>query len=219
MKDNISPEEKLLNLIKGEKKPKPNNIPIQTALSEKETAPLNINLKPNVKKTKFPLLPNLLKAFNIQRVLIAFIVVSFGYLIFTFIYPLLWQNKIEVMKTEDDVAGLETSQVATQNESRSYEFYLEAARNRKIFSTPAVTQAQVPQGSTALNAEGSEAIRDINLLGVISGDNPQAIIEDKKSQKTYYLTNGQFIGEFQVKDIREGKVSLNYKGQGFELYL
>lgn len=219
MKDNISPEEKLLNLIKGEKKPKPDNITIQKAVPDKEPAPLNNSLNPPVKKTKFYLPLALLNAFNIQRVLIMLIVVSFGYLVFTFIYPLLWQDRLEFIKSEDGVRGPEESQALTRNEPQSYEFYLEAARNRKIFSAPAVAQAQASQGPTAVGVEGQEAIKDISLLGVISGDNPQAIIEDKKSQKTYYVTNGQFIGEFQVKDIQEGKVSLNYKGQGLELYL
>lgn len=219
MKDNISPEEKLLNLIKGEKKPKPNNLPIQKPASEKEQPPLNNNLKPVVKKTKLQVPPLLLNIFTIQRCLIALMALSFGYLIFTFVYPLAWQEKLEVMKTEVDFKSPEKTQAETENGSPSAEFYLEAARNRKLFSVPAVTQAQVSQGPTALSAEGQEAIKDISLLGVISGESPQAIIEDKKTQKTYYVTNGQFIGEFQVKDIQEGKVLLNYKGRGFELYL
>jgi type II secretory pathway component PulC len=64
---------------------------------------------------------------------------------------------------------------------------------------------------------GTELMKEINLLGVISGANPQAVIEDKKSGKTYYVTEGQMIGDFQVEEIGYGKIILNYNGQKFEL--
>ncbi len=64
-----------------------------------------------------------------------------------------------------------------------------------------------------------QAIQDLNLLGIVSGDNPQAIIEDKKSQKTYFLKKGDFLGDFELKDIQKGKVILDLSGQQFELSL
>ena len=68
-------------------------------------------------------------------------------------------------------------------------------------------------------AANVDLLKDITLVGIITGANPQAVIEDKKSLKNYYVTKGQFIGQMQVEDIQEGKIIINYKGQKYELYL
>ena len=65
----------------------------------------------------------------------------------------------------------------------------------------------------------TDLVKQLNLVGIIAGENPQAVIEDKNTQKTYYLNKGQFLGEIQLEDILEGKIIINHKGQRFELYL
>ncbi|MCM8789708.1 MAG: hypothetical protein NC916_01615, partial [Candidatus Omnitrophica bacterium] len=82
-------------------------------------------------------------------------------------------------------------------------------------SSPLV-QPEAKKGNANIDLE---ATKDLKLLGIIFGDNPQAIIEDAKNQKTYYLNREQSIGDFIVEDIRDGKVILDYQGQKFELYL
>jgi type II secretory pathway component PulC len=65
----------------------------------------------------------------------------------------------------------------------------------------------------------AEIISQYNLSGIVSGDNPKAIIEDKKSQKSYFLREGESAGDLTVEKIGAGKVSLDYKGEKFELVL
>jgi type II secretory pathway component PulC len=154
--------------------------------------------------------------------LIAFIA-SCIYLIISFIYPLVGFKEVKapLMKPEN-ISGSEEKQEAEQK-VKPYEFYLEGIRNRQIFSSVSTSapiyEKEKPISSSSLEAESADLIKNINLVGIISGENSQAVIEDKKIQKTYYLTKGQFIGEFQIEDIREGKVILNYHGKRFELYL
>ena len=62
-----------------------------------------------------------------------------------------------------------------------------------------------------------EALQDLNLLGVITGDDNQAIIEDTKTKKTFFLYKGDSFREFKVYDIREGSVTLDYEGERIEL--
>ena len=62
-----------------------------------------------------------------------------------------------------------------------------------------------------------EALQDFNLLGVITGDDNQAIIEDKKTKRTFFLYKGDSFREFKVYDIREGSVTLDYQGERIEL--
>ena len=89
---------------------------------------------------------------------------------------------------------------------------MEGVRQRRIFGNILVQQAGI--ANAAANAD---LIKKINLVGIIAGENPQAIIEDKDARKTYSVTKGQAIGEFRVEDIQEGKIILEYRGQRYEL--
>lgn len=73
-----------------------------------------------------------------------------------------------------------------------------AAKKRNIFtSSPTVPEAVMLQDS--------QAIADLKLVGIIWSDNPQAMIEDTKGQKTYLLSTGDKIGKFKVKQILRDK--------------
>jgi len=48
---------------------------------------------------------------------------------------------------------------------------------------------------------------------------PQAIIEDKKEQKTYFLETGEMLGSLRVEQILEEKVTLSDDGEQFDLVL
>jgi cell division protein FtsL len=58
---------------------------------------------------------------------------------------------------------------------------------------------------------------NLNLLGIVTGDNNQAIIEDKNLKKTFFLYKGDNIGELKVYDIKNNAVILDYKGEKIEL--
>lgn len=62
-----------------------------------------------------------------------------------------------------------------------------------------------------------EMLQDLSLLGVITGDDNQAIIEDKKTKRTFFLYKGDSFREFKVDDIKEGSVTLDYQGERIEL--
>lgn len=188
--DNISPEEKLLRLIRGEKKQE-KGLPI-------------------IKQGASALI---LKNISMQKIILVIFAFSIIYLVINFIYPLVGLNKIKLPQVEQK--NITESEIEPKSETKPYEFYLEGTKGHQIFTSP-VSSETAEKSSTTANAD---LVKDINLVGIISGENPQAIIEDKKIQKTYYVTKGQFIGELQVEDIQEGKVILDYKGQKFELYL
>lgn len=62
-----------------------------------------------------------------------------------------------------------------------------------------------------------EILGNLNLLGIITGDNNQAIIEDKTLKKTFFLYKGDLLGELKVYDIKDSVVILEYKGEKIEL--
>jgi len=208
MKDNVSPEEKLLRLIRGQKK---SRIPASSDSTLDASAPVKMEGGVVDKKVAFEF-KKYLPQLNINiLILIGFVAASL-YLLSAFIYPLFYAKR-DVLSRDRSIDKItELKETVKQEEIKPYDYYTQGIKSKQIFGAGS-EQLSPDSGITV----GANLISDINLLGVISGASPQAIIEDKKSQKTYYVNKGQVIGEFQVEDIRDGKVILNYGGQKFEL--
>jgi type II secretory pathway component PulC len=212
LKDNLSPEEKLLKLIRGDKKVKPSGAAGAPSVGQSKAEPAQAVLKSG-KINFFQVFRGTYFTRDLGRKIIFIsVLVSLIYLVFVFIYPLVALNKIDLPVVRE-TEKVEISE-AGKKEAKPYEYYLNGMQARPLFGN-----ASGQQGETEALAIATEAssIKDINLVGVIMGDSPQAVIEDKKAQKTYYLIQGQFIGDFQVEEIMSGKVILNYHGQKFEL--
>lgn len=207
MKDNISPEEKLLRLIRGQKKP-------DTTVAKKIVTPISSapGIKPTFKSSVYLLWQEYLSFINLGKIIRIAFILSCIYLGVSLIYPWVGLRKIKLPKVMSK-KSLEVD-LGAKVEIKPYEFYLEGIKEHQIFSTGPSLESGRPAGSVNV-----DLMKDINLVGIISGENPQAVIEDKKNQKTYYVSKGQFIGEYQVEDIQEGKIIINYRGQRFELFL
>ena len=67
------------------------------------------------------------------------------------------------------------------------------------------------------NISRDELVKDLVLLGIITGDEDQAVIEDKSGEKSYFLYKGDSFKNFTVYDIKESRVILDYKGEKIEL--
>ncbi|MDD4899196.1 MAG: hypothetical protein PHT31_04615 [Candidatus Omnitrophica bacterium] len=85
-------------------------------------------------------------------------------------------------------------------------------RSRNIFSF-------VPTRAVAgeFTTEVPVAITNYKLVGIMWSDNPQAMIEDTKEQKTYLLGNGDQLGQVKVKKIFRDKVVIGKDEQEWEL--
>lgn len=205
MNDNILPEEKLLRLIRGKKS--------NDVSAEKPPGDLSVDSKPQAKYSAYLLIQKNLPFLKIYTILQAVFIASCFYLIIVFIWP--WFGAQEFKLPQATIEKDPEFKKESADDIKPYEFYLEGIKaHPDIFSSPIIQETPKP-----LNQVTPDLIKDINLLGILSGENPQAIIEDKKAQKTYYLNKGQFIGEFQVMDIKEGKIILNFNSQTFELNL
>jgi len=212
LKDNISPEEKLLKLIRADNKAKSSGAGDSGNFSEKKIEPAQSDLK-RAKMNFIQVFSRKYFTHDLRKKLIySSVFISMFYLIAVFIYPLVGLNKIDL--TAGSVTERPETSPLAKKESQPYEFYLNSIQAHPLFGN---LSGQQGEGIPSAIATQASSINDINLVGVIMGDNPQAIIEDKKAQKTYYLIKGQFIGDFQVEEIISGKVILNYHGQKFEL--
>lgn len=200
MKDSVLPEEKLLRLIKGSKKSANIEVPIA-----KVVPVVTDNIK--LVSVRFP-------KFKLNKVLITIFIVSLIYLATSIVHPMVFSKKIKIPVINHKAEkGNAAKTIQAKSSIKPYSFYLDGIKQRKIFASAAL-DLEKPTGTAS-----ADLIKDVNLVGIISGDEPQAIIEDKKAQKTYYLRKGQFIGKLQLENITEGKIILSYEGQRYELYL
>jgi len=208
MRDAITPEEKLLRLIRGSKKHKTpasiENIPTEGGSLAPATAG-------DGGKSSF--LAGHLFRLEARKALRWGFALSLLYLGVSLAYPWFGLKKVKLPPVAGNAAG--QIKPLSREEAKPFEFYLDGVRGRQIFAGAGSTvTAALPQAAAGVNVAD-----DISLVGIISGENPQAVVEDKKNQKTYYLSRGQLIGDLRVDDIKEGKIIVDRKGQKFELYL
>jgi len=97
---------------------------------------------------------------------------------------------------------------------RPFEEYNEAIASRDLFQEGFVSKEE---GGTTPPPQSR--LKDLALIGIISGKTPQAIIEDKKEQKTYFLRTGEMLGNLRVEQILEERVTLSDDGEQFDLIL
>lgn len=151
----------------------------------------------------------------INKLVFMFFILSVVYAAIVFIPSENGAGKIKLSAVTEKIVPTK-QKLGLKQKSKPLEPYLQGVRIHRIFGGISYQAAETKEKS---DKAAVDLVKDISLLGVISDDNPQAVIEDKKTQKTYYLNKGQFIGEFQVQDIQPGKVILKYNDQKFELYL
>jgi hypothetical protein len=207
MPDNITPEEKLLRLIRSQGK----SVPVKAAqVASLSAAQEKIPHKPQARRLFSSLLPKI----GFKNALIFFFIASALYLAAVFALPLFYAKSTRLPEVVME-KNVPAPQSEAKRNNQPLDYYLNATRGRQIF----VIQPEPQPDNTAPGAIAADLIKDISLVGVITGVNPQAIVEDKKNQKTYYLTKGQSIGELKLEDIQEGKIIVTHKGQKYELYL
>lgn len=199
--EHTSPEEKLLKLIRGDKKSR-----------EKPPAEIPaVGAEPAIAKGS----RDRLKLVNITLVVILAIIAA-----------VLLLDTVTFNLRKERVAGSATvgvdrlpAEKIPQSErsdtpSNPQQENMGLIEARDLFKP----QIAAPQ-SSGMNEGVFDRLKDLSLKGIIAGDNPQAIIEDTKNQKSYFLNKGQSINRMMVEDILEDRVILKVDGEVFELTL
>ena len=100
-------------------------------------------------------------------------------------------------------------------EVRPFLYYLEMVQRRDIFS-PVKLKSSVDPEDEAKKAMAT-LLKDLKLVGISWGSDPEVIIEDTKANKTYFLKAGDSAGSFKIDNILKDKVVLEFEGQKMEL--
>jgi hypothetical protein len=226
MRKDFSPEEKLLRLIKGVKKkvqPKEEELTPKIQSSANGMPQLSkISAYQKVTGSKMAKsisisLPFKLKEINTET-LNTILVIILGCLLLYFVYDL--GHTLLSKKTEPGVLAGDEHKTPKVTEGKAalevkpYSFYSSSVGGRNIFMPQELEVESITAGPVL-----EEVRANLSLIGVIAGDKPQAIIEDKKSGKSYFLYKGSTVGQAKVVDILEDTVIMEYNGQRFELVL
>ena len=98
-----------------------------------------------------------------------------------------------------------------------FSYYNDIIAKRELFKSyieERSARQAIPAGPTF-----RDLIKNLNLLGIVSGEKLQAIIEDRQLNKTYFLYQGDYLGEIKIEEIQPEKVILEYRGEQVNLFM
>jgi type II secretory pathway component PulC len=210
--ENCTPEEKLLRLIK-DKKNRSNVPPAQDQPDE----PVGL------KNREFSAFDLIFKKYaswlDTRKISAVVLFISCVYFLSVFRYTPQASGVKSAKSSELTHEALNATIEAPVN-AQNQDLKPQISEPIALFGFIHAPQAQSPTQQEELStAVAEDFASQMNLIGIISGENPQAILEDKKTQKTYYVTKGQIIGSAQIEDIQENKIILSSQGKKFELGL
>jgi len=98
---------------------------------------------------------------------------------------------------------------------KSGSYYLEKARTRDIFT---MGTKKMPDTRRGPSQKILEATQNLKLVGISWSYDPDVMIEDTKTQRTYFLKKGQVMeGGLKLESVFKDKVILTYEGEEVEL--
>jgi len=209
--ENITPEERLLKLIENPKEIEKHNISLSPAGQSTVKAAV-LKAPFDFKHLDIKAIAKKLDLHFASKAVLGLCVVFTLFCIFDFVKTQARLNKNfnnilsgsetkDISKTVDNLPEPNIKDVAAQ------------ALKRNIFTfTPAPITAQA-QGVANL----AQASADYKLVGIMWSDNPQAMLEDVKMQKTYLLNANEKIGDFTLKKIYRDRVVIAKDEQELEL--
>jgi len=212
----ISPEEKLLRLIKNKSTSKEKdsrakagigaegNVPQETFAGLQSSA-VSPKISQGLERINFNLINNILMI--LSSFLLLYILADF------FFFVPSYRSELQRLKRTIRQEGPDILDVVTP---LPYSYYSAQLEGKNLFKAAMIredTAGSIPK------KELRDLIKNLTLMGIISEEEPQAIIEDKSTGKSYFLKKGELINGVKIVEIKSNKVVLEYEEQRFDLYL
>lgn len=198
MSKDLTPEEKLLKLIKNN----PDTLKGSETDIFIDPSKIPPQVKRNLTKKHGPV--NFLPFFTkMNWILIPFLSVILIYQYARIGIPL-FPTSIRQTLTSENMFVPSTDIGAHEN----FDSYSKIFKEKNIFKSfgdpPPVAISSQKQTSF------SDLMKNLSLTGIIDGDKPQAIIEDHSNGQMYYVNQGDYMGPTQVIDITGNQVRIKY---------
>jgi len=200
MEKNISPEERLLRLIRADRPKKARATEQKPAKSPDVSGSGNI-----IQKAALAISFNLINRILVRALLILGIYFLIDFLI---INPDKIEEKVLAL---GELRGADLVKMPVPL-LKPVAYYAQGVKARNLFAAVSRKVRKDLPSSIFM-----EMVSNLRLQGIISGIKPQAIIEGIKTGQVYFVSPGEYIGEIELKEILPGKVKLNYYGQEAEL--
>jgi len=199
MNKEISPEERLFNVIKTGKNSS-SLFQAEKFISQPTAAiemPLPFDVQAGLRSID-------IKAVN--KALTALLFLLMGVVVFMCVH-----KKVISLKELPEIPlnNLQPTNAVPAQTYQPVNFYLAQVKKRDLFH-PVQSSVAPVEGTTASNQEFS-------LSGIYMGQYPQVIITDKAEQKAYFLKEGDEIKGYTVKSILKDKVILQQGDEETEL--
>lgn len=214
---NIPPEERLLRLIRGKSAgDRAGTIPASEGVPsvEKPTAS-----SPAPSKPRWSLPSWWLIAVNVTLGCVAAVLlITIAILAFQpALQPLDLTTSPPI--STDDHSTLSSLDLPLSGQEQGGVGFSASAAGRSLFQPVLATSSGSPSRQPgAMSVEAKTLASRLNVIGLVDGNPPQAIIEDTQTQKTYFVAAGQQVTEgLVVTEIRDNRVVLDLNGQTIEL--
>lgn len=132
------------------------------------------------------------------------------------------QNRVEFITTGVKSEKSSRPFVVTPLLKSAPYYYLDNIRGRDIFKmgSRVIVEDKTEKKkktSKVVSSKIIEATQHLRLVGISWSDDPDAMIEDTKALRTFFVKRGQTIGQLKVQAIFKDKVVLSLDGEEIEL--
>lgn len=155
---------------------------------------------------------------SVNRVLAASAFALAVYLVFDVVASAIsYQKPMNITLKPEKSPGDGTKSVVSPLKESAY--YLQKAASRDIFREGGAAPVQKEaQKAEPVSVENNPATSGLSLVGISWSSNPDVIIEDKNSKRTFFVKRGQSVGVgVKIEAIFKDRVILSHEGQEFEL--
>jgi type II secretory pathway component PulC len=161
---------------------------------------------------------------NAERILIVLNALLFGFLVLS-----VGKNYLEIQQSKAKLQELQPSQAAEDvsavvRELQPFSVYESQLGQRNLFQAPEpkVPVAQPQPEDAGLEQEPVVLTSDtlpehLKVVGIIVGKPSEVVIEDTKAQQTFFIQEGDNIGDFAMQRLGEDKIIIKYQGQNFQI--
>ncbi len=194
--NSFHPEDRLLRLIRGEKREQTGSNWLKQALSMLKIEPF----------------------ISINQILPVIISVLLVYMAYIWIRPgtseemLIPSSRvIDSRVANSRVVSLKS----TDKKLKPSSFYSSMAKKRNLFKQLTANPVILPETRIDIG----QLVEDLKLIGIVLDERTQAIIENRKTKSVLYLNEGSAVGELKVSKISESSVTLSYGTETIDLFL
>ncbi len=203
--NSFHPEDRLLRLIRGEKK--------------EQTGSKKL-VKFSVRSDWLKQMLSVLKmepVISINQILPVIISILLIYTAYIWIRP---GTSEEILIPSTSAASLKSTdkkqQIGLSNQNlKPSSFYSSMAKKRNLFKQLAANPVILPETRIDIG----QLVKDLKLIGIVLDERTQAIIENRKTKSVLYLNEGSAVGELKVSKISESSVTLSYGSETIDLFL